>query len=218
MRSLISGSNADKKLRYYLSCDDGGDDTLLCSGMGAGKQKHEAELENEFLVECKGQPYKMGGWRRAILQKITHTSFIHSFKPTVLNYLPLKKKWRSLLGLYLLLRIGNCSLLRVGPGVSAFIVWNKPIEKTLIVLAFRTHSASPDVVDDVLARDELSFSHSLREIEDVHARNADEVRILSILPYDFRFGTHSLNLTSHLDTLRQTRYRKAREVRSNFYI
>ena len=61
MRSLISGSNADKKLRYYLSCDDGGDDTLLCSGMGAGKQKHEAELENEFLVECKGQPYKMGG-------------------------------------------------------------------------------------------------------------------------------------------------------------
>ncbi|KIM42288.1 hypothetical protein M413DRAFT_10466 [Hebeloma cylindrosporum] len=34
--------------------------------------------------------------------------------------------------------------------------------------------AQPGIVDEVLARDD-SFDHSLREIEDVHARNVEEI-------------------------------------------
>ena len=162
-------------------------------------------------MQGKSQPYKMGGWRRIILQKITHTSFFHSNLPS-LTTSP-SKKWRSLLvSSHWWLLPPPC-----WPKCKRLHHLNQANEKTLTVISFWTHSASPDVVDDVLARDEHSFSHSLREIEDMHARNADEVRALSIpLLCDFIIGTHSLNFTSHLDTLRQTRYRKAREVRSDF--
>ena len=159
-------------------------------------------------MQGKSQPYKMGGWRRIILQKITHTSFIHSNLPS-LTTSP-SKKWRSL-------PVSSHWWLLPPP------CWPRCKRLHSLDQADREDSnyrlfLHPQCITRCRRRRPCPGWTFILPFPPRDRRYACEKRWRgeSSLLCNFRIGTHSLNFTSHLDTLRQTRYRKAREVRSDF--